>query len=56
MALADVVRATPPESGTHTLHHPLRAIAAFFVGFAHLFADAQRRRAAFLRGNPHLWE
>jgi len=56
MALANAARRAPLARPVHVVFRAAVAVAAFFVGFAHLFAEAQRRRAAFLRDNPHISE
>lgn len=56
MALADAARRAPHASALRILRRSVTAVGTFCVDFARLFADAQRRRAAFLRDNPHISE
>ncbi|MGY6570755.1 MAG: hypothetical protein ACXIVE_17330 [Salinarimonas sp.] len=56
MALANAARRAPYASALRILRRGAHAVAAFCMDFARLFADAQRRRAAFLRDNPHISE
>lgn len=56
MALANAARRAPHASVIRLLRRSVVAVGTFFMDFARLFADAQRRRAAFLRDNPHISE